>query len=79
MKPAPMLALTSRIGKMKPSGAPFRSGLSENEYCTNPNQARSTALASSTPPSPPFSQFSHKTASNAPFCLLISNTRSISF
>lgn len=27
-----MLALTSRIGKMKPDGAPFKSGLSENEY-----------------------------------------------
>jgi hypothetical protein len=32
MKPAPMLALTSLIGKENPVGAPFSAALCENEY-----------------------------------------------
>ena len=32
MNPAPMLALTSLIGRTKPVGAPFMDGTWENEY-----------------------------------------------
>jgi len=32
MNPAPMLALTSLIGRTKPVGAPFMEGTCENEY-----------------------------------------------
>ena len=34
-KPAPTDARTSRMGRMKPLGAPFFSAMSENEYCAH--------------------------------------------